>query len=157
MVGKAMSVGDTEAKIRTNGKIKRENIKLEFSKKFLDDFYIPMVRLLDSLDPTSDEYKRTYVKVFILATLVQNDDYWYNVRDFMEGLKLPTKGMESNRWRIYISMFLYRLYKKGFLERRLYTNGVGVGYEYRVRMERVRNPEVFFYLSYEDLVRERLV
>ena len=151
-----MSSQDAEVKVKIHGKMKSDNAKAELSKAFLDDLYIPLVRILDSLDPTSEEYKRTWVKVVILSNLVQNEYYWFTVKDFVGSLKLPTEGKEGNNWRVFIAMFLYRLYKKGFLKRRaIFVDKLA--YEYQVRMERVRNPEVFFYTSYADLERERLV
>ena len=110
-----MSSQDAEVKVKIHGKMKSDNAKAELSKAFLDNLYIPLVRTLDSLDPTSEEYKKTWVKVFILSNLVQNEYYWFRVSDFISALNLPNQGQEGDRWEAYIRMFLYRLYKKGFL------------------------------------------
>jgi hypothetical protein len=117
----------------------------------LDDYYLNLIKKIDELDQNSEEYKRTHLRIQILATLVQNDDIWYSVKDFIELLKLPTEGIEGEKWRKYIGNFLYRMYKRGFLERKLYIDGKGTGYEYRAKTSRVKNQEIFFYFSYSEL------
>lgn len=150
------ATNETGSEIKVYGKVKSNNAKLEISKIFLDDIYINLLKTLDGLDKASKEYLQTWTKVFILSHMVQNDWAWFTIRDLQETLKLPLEGIEGETWRWFIKNFVYRLYKKGFLERKAVLSGT-LAYAYRVRMERVRNPEIFLYESYKDLVREGLV
>ncbi|ALM74030.1 hypothetical protein [Thermococcus barophilus] len=133
-----------------HGKVRSANVKHEYSEMFLDDIYISLLRQLDNCKNENEEAcKKLQIKVMILFNMVQNSSRWYSVRDFIEGFNLNNE----QKWISFISMFLYRLYKRGFLERRLIPLMKGAPYEYRVRMEKVKNPIIFIYMSIEDIIK----
>ncbi|WP_297552404.1 hypothetical protein [Thermococcus sp.] len=143
--------------VKKHGKIKSKNAKAEISKLTLDDVYAHLLKLQDKLKENTENYLRVRVKIFVLSHLAQNDWAWFTVRELIDELLkasiLSPKDFEDMKWEAFIRMFLYRLYKKGFLERKVTIVGT-LAYKYRVKTEKMKNPMVFFYESYSELIRE---
>jgi len=143
--------------VKKHGKIKSKNAKAEISKLTLDDVYAHLLKLQDKLKENTEDYLRVRVKIFVLSHLAQNDWAWFTVRELIDELLkasiLSPKDFEDMKWEAFIRMFLYRLYKKGFLERKVTIVGT-LAYKYRVKTEKMKNPMVFFYESYSELIRE---
>ncbi len=143
--------------VKKHGKMKRRNARAEISKLALDDVYKSLLKLQNSLKENTESYLRVRVKVSALSLLAQNDEEWFTVREIMEGLLktsvLPSGSLEEIKWEAFIRMFLYRLYKKGFLERKATIVGT-LAYAYRAKKEKIRNQIIFYYTSYSEVVEE---
>ena len=143
--------------VRKHGKMKSKNARVEISKLTLDDVYINLLKLQDKLKENTEDYLRIRVKIFVLSHLAQNDWAWFTVRELIDELLkaaiLSPEALGDGKWEAFIRMFLYRLYKKGFLERKVTIVGT-LAYKYRVKTEKMKNQMVFFYESYSELIRE---
>jgi len=143
--------------VKKHGKMKSKNARIEISKLALDDIYVDLLKLQDRLKENTEEYRRVRVKIFVLGYLAQNDWVWLTVRELIDELLkysiLSPNDLKDTKWEAFIRMFLYRLYKNGFLERKVTIVGT-LAYKYKVKTEKMKNPMVFFYKSYSELVRE---
>ncbi|NJE60553.1 hypothetical protein [Thermococcus sp. 21S7] len=143
--------------VRKHGKMKSKNARVEISKLTLDDVYISLLKRQDKLKENTEDYQRIRVKIFVLSHLAQNDWVWFTVRELIDELLkasiLSPEALGDGKWEAFIRMFLYRLYKKGFLERKVTIVGT-LAYKYRVKTEKMKNQMVFFYESYSELIRE---
>ena len=128
-------------------RMKSKNARVEISKLTLDDIYINLPKLQDKLKENTEEYRRIRVKIFVLSHLAQNDWVWFTVRELIEELLkasiLSPEVLGDGKWEAFTRMFLYRLYKKGFLERKVTIVGT-LGYKYRGKTEKMKSQIVFF-------------